>query len=491
MSASELILIGTVVVVLVVSFRRLGLAWGEVFLLPLGAAAVYLTLRLTVMQPQQAAASAIFLLAYALIAGERVHKTKVALAGAVIMLLSGLVPQQVALQGSAEVDGIDWNTIFLLIGMMVIVNITRQTGLFQWLAIKAAKAARGEPLAIAILMSLITAALSAGLDNVTTVLLIAPVALLIAVRLQMNPLPFLICIILSSNIGGTATLIGDPPNILIGSAAHFTFLDFLRIDGPVSLVSLLLFLLTLGLTLGRSLRLKPEQKQAVMALDEAQAIQDPHLLWRAVSVIALTLVTFGLHSHLGLQPASIAMGGAALMLLMHHEGPEEALREVEWPTIFFFVGLFIMVSALINVGVVGLLGEAVLGFTRGNLVAMTMLVLWFSGLASGVVDNIPFVATMVALIHRMAQSLHPEAASLVEASQAPDILPLWWALSLGACLGGNLTMVGASANLIVGGIAERAGHPINFITFMKYGVPVTIQGLILSSIWLWFVFLRH
>lgn len=490
MTANEVAVLVVAGTGLVLLLLRLRLGWALAVGLAVGSMAVYVVLRLLLMPATPALTTAIFVLAYALIASERLHKTSVALAGAVVMLLVGLVEQKEAFHGTAAVQGIDWNTIFLLVGMMVIVNITRHSGVFQWIAIKAAKLAKGEPVTIIVFLSLATAVISAALDNVTTVLLIAPVTLLVFQSLKLDPIPALISIILASNIGGTATLIGDPPNIMIGSSAGFTFLEFLQIDAPVVAVALLFFAATIWVVLGRKLRVSEAQRAAVMEFDESRAITDHKLLRRSLVVIGLTLGGFFAHGALHLEPATIALAGAALMMLLHVEGPEQALHEVEWPTIFFFIGLFIMVSALVKVGVVGMMGRGILEVTSGNPFAMTMLVLWFSALASGIVDNIPFVATMAALIHGMAATMHPEIADPLQAARAPDVLPLWWALSLGACLGGNFTLVGASANVVVAGIAARAEHPLSFTRFLKYGIPVTLQGLILCSIWLWFLFLR-
>lgn len=487
LEAFDALLIGAVLVVALKRFRvpsRLGLAMGTAGL------ALYVLLRLTCMTQAQAASTVVFVLAYGLIASERVHKTTVALGGAAVMLLTKLIDQHEAFHGAGEVGGVDWNTIFLLISMMVIVNITRHTGVFQWLAIKAAKAVRGEPVGVTIVMCAITAVLSALLDNVTTVLLITPVAILIFEALKVSPVPCLICVVLASNIGGTATLIGDPPNIMIASSARIPFMDFLRIDGPPVLLSMIIMLLAVRLVLGKRIQVPAERRASVLAFDESKAITDVRLLRRALVVVGLTLLGFFFHGLLGLEPGTVALGGAALLLLLHHSGPEEALHQVEWGTIFFFIGLFIMVSALVKAGVVAMLGQGILTLTSGNLAAMTLLVLWFSALASGIVDNIPFVATMAALIHSMARGLHPEAASALQAAHAPDVLPLWWALSLGACLGGNFTLVGASANVVVAGIAGRSGHKISFVRFMKYGVPITFVSLLVSSLWLWLRFLR-
>jgi Na+/H+ antiporter NhaD/arsenite permease-like protein len=391
----------------------------------LGAVVAYLGLRWAGLTVAQATTTTIFIVAYGLIASERLHKTTVALGGAMTMLVVGLVTQAEAFHGHGDVEGIDWNTIFLLIGMMIIVNIMRHTGVFEYIAIRCAKLARGEPVAIMLLLSTVTALLSAALDNVTTVLLIAPVTILIARSLKTDPVPFLVFVVLSSNIGGTATLIGDPPNIMIGSSARIPFLVFLEINGPVIIATMLVYLATVRFVMGKRLRVTPEQRQKVMEFREDEAITNWSLLRRSGMVVGLTLAGFFLHGPLGLEPATVALAGAALMMLLHHEGPEEALREVEWPTIFFFIGLFIMVSALVKVGVVAMMGQGILGLTRNNMGAMTMLVLWFSALASGLVDNIPFVATMNALIHGLATTLHPEATDFFGAAHAPDVWPLW------------------------------------------------------------------
>ncbi|MEN6641535.1 MAG: ArsB/NhaD family transporter [Armatimonadia bacterium] len=476
--------------ILLLTLKYLRVGWLVSAVVAVGAAVAFVALRLTIMQPAQALTTTIFLAAYALIASERMHKTTVALAAAVFMLVIGLIHQEEAFRGADGIEGIDWNTIFLLIGMMVIVNIAGHTGVFQWVAIKAAKIAKGEPVAVMIMMSLVTALLSALLDNVTTVLLIAPVALLVCQSLAIDGVPMLVFVILASNIGGTATLIGDPPNIMIGSSARLGFLDFIVVNGPIIAMVTAAFLGTVWLVMRKRLHVTAEQRAQVMAFDESKAITDHRLLRRSLSVLTVTLIAFGFHSVLHLEVATIALAGAALMMLMHREGPEEALREVEWSTIFFFIGLFIMVSALVKSGVVGMMGQGILALTGDNVPAMTMLILWVSALVSGVVGSVPFVATGTVLIHGIATALHPEATTFAAAAHAPDVLPLWWALSLGACLGGNFTVIASAANLVVAGILTQAEQPVTFVRFMKYSVPITLQGLILSSVWLWLLFLR-
>lgn len=490
MSGLEYALIIVVGGILAGAFFRLRLHRLIILLLPVASVAAYIGLRHTILNIPQAVTATIFLIAYALIATESMHKTTVALGGAVILLLLGLVTQEEAFHGRGHVSGVDWNTIFLLVGMMLIVNIMRHTGIFEYVAIKSAKIGRGNPVAIMILISLATAILSACLDNVTTVLLTVPASLLICQTLQINPVPMVMCVILSSNIGGTATLIGDPPNIIIGSAGHLTFMDFLRIDAPLVAIAFAAFAATIWLYGRRRHTVPLELRQRIAEFDERRAITDMRLLRRSLFVFGVTLLGFVMHGWLHLEMATIALTGAALMLVMYRRGPEEALRDVEWPTIFFFIGLFIMVSALVKVGVVNMMGQALLQLTAGNVAATTMLVLWMSAFVSAIVGNVPFTTTMTALIQSMATTLHPEAAHYVEAAHAPDIYPLWWALSLGACLGGNLTLVGAAANLVGVNIAARAGENISFLRFMKYGVPISLQSLVLSSLWLWLLFLR-
>ncbi len=437
-------------------------------------------------------AASIFVVVYILIASERVDKTKIALAGGALMIILGVVDQHTAFHGSDAVEGIDWNTLFLLMGMMIIVNVTRHTGLFEWLAIKTAKAGRGRPVPILVGMTIITAVLSALLDNVTTVLLIAPTIIVIYEALELDPVPFLIFAILASNIGGTATLVGDPPNIMIASATGFSFMDYIYVNGPIVGVIFLLLCGVIWFTIGRRVRITDEQRERVMQFDESRAITDHRLLWRCLVVIGLVFVGFAIHGAVGLEPATIALGGAALILLLHPEGPREILEEIEWPTIFFFIGLFIMVAGLVKVGVVETMGRGMIDLTHGNTLALTMVVLWFSAFASGVIDNIPFVATMTALLKVVAHDLHPDPTGLAAADiiTHPGVLPVWWALSLGACLGGNMTLIGASANVVVAGISSRSGHPIGFLRFMKYGVPMTIMSLAISTVYLYFRFFR-
>jgi len=442
------------------------------------------------MTPTAWLAAAIFIAIYVLIVQDRIPKAKLALAGGVLMILLGVVDQRTALYGSARVEGIDWNTIFLLLGMMILVNITRHTGLFDWVAIKTVKLARGRPMLILLGMSLSTAVLSGLLDNVTTVLLIVPTVIVIFEALELDPVPYVIFIIMASNIGGSTTLVGHPPNIMIASATGFTFNDFLRINGPVMALIFILFCGVIWWRM-RTSDLREESRRRVMLMDESRAITDAPLLWRCLAVLALVFTGFAVHGFVGLEPATIALAGAALLLLLHTEGSRRALREIEWPTIFFFIGLFIMVAALTHTGVVRAVGLAMVDATAGNPLALALLVLWVAAIAAALMDNIPFVATMTALLRAVAPELHPDPASVASVEQMivhESIQPLWWALSLGAGMGGNLALIGASPNLVAAGVASRSGHPISFMRFLRYGVPITLPCLVICSVYLWLRF---
>lgn len=427
---------------------------------------------------EQIFAAGIFVAAYVFIAVEKVHKTIIALVGASLMLVFGLIEQHEAF--FSEETGIDYNVIFLLVSMMVIINITVKTGLFQWVAIKAAKLAGGHPMKIMVLLSIITAVASAFLDNVTTVLLIAPVTIFIASALRVDPVPYLITEVIASNIGGAATLIGDPPNIMIASKAQLSFLDFIVNLGPVIVVIMIVYLITIRLVFRHRLEVEDERRERVMQMDEREAIENPALLRKCIFVLALTIIGFILHGVLGLEPATVALAGAALLFLLAREEPHDIFRDVEWSTIFFFVGLFVMVGALVKVGLIEDLSAAILDLTRGSMVATSMFVMWLSAFASAIVDNIPYVATMNPLVLDMAQELWPDLSG-TDLLHNPELLPVWWSLSLGACLGGNATIVGASANVIVAGIGEKNGYPISFRRFMLYGMPLMLESMVIAT----------
>jgi Na+/H+ antiporter NhaD/arsenite permease-like protein len=414
-------------------------------------------------------AVAVFVATYILLATDLLHKTVVTMIGAAFFLFLHILDSKEAY------SLIDWNVIFLLIGMMIIVGITRRSGLFQYVAIKAAKFARGEPIRILILLSLITALFSAFLDNVTTILIIAPVTILIAVELDITPLPFLICNAIASNIGGTATLIGDPPNIIIGSAARLSFVDFLANLAPVVAILLAAFSLFSLLVFRGQMKVSATRKARIMSFDERRAIENKPLLVQSLVVLALVLAGFLLHDALGVEVSVVALSGAFILtgITERHE-VENVFLEIEWATLFFFIGLFILVGGLVKLGIIKLLARYLLSLTGGNLKSTATVVIWISGLFSAFVDNIPYVATMTPLIQDVGSSFGVEA-----------VRPLWWALSLGACLGGNGTLVGASANVVSAGLAQKNGYRITFMEFTKYGALFTVISLAASSAYVW------
>lgn len=437
----------------------------------------------------------IFGVCYLVIMTERIHKTIVALFGAAVMIGLGVVSQDEAFYSHEY--GVDYNVVFLLIGMMVIVNIVRETGLFEVMAIWAAQRADAKPFRLLVLLALLTAGLSAMLDNVTTVLLMAPVTLSIAKRLELNPIAFLVTEALASNIGGTATLVGDPPNIMIASKAELGYLDFLVVLGPVVVVIMAVFLAAIWLIFGRKMTVAPHLQTAVRALSSRDAVTDRPFLHRCLWLLGIINVGFCLHSLIHLEPATIALLGASLFMLIGHarRKPEDVeelsyLTDVEWKTIFFFIGLFILVGGLVKVGVIRYLADQLVAVTRGNLAGSTMAILWGSAALSAAVDNIPYVAAMNPLIVDLARSLHPEITDYATLMHQRDILPLWWALALGACLGGNGTIIGASANVVIVDIARKAGYQISFWQFFKFGFPVMIGSILISALYLWLLFLR-
>ena len=422
-------------------------------------------------------AAILFVITYGVVMSEKINRAIVALVAAGLMIILGVINQEAAIRG------IDFNTIGLLVGMMVIVAITRQSGIFQYLAIWSAKKVNAQPWGILVMISLVTAVTSAFLDNVTTVLLVVPVTLLITEELKVKPYPYLFAMIFSSNIGGTATLIGDPPNIMIGSATGLTFNDFAYNLTPAILVIMAVTLVPIYFIWGRHLRATPEDRQRVMQFNEFEAITDWRLLKQCLAVIGLVVFGFVFAKVLHLEAATIAIFGAALLLLLANFGrdPEhqskhvlEAFNEVEWITIFFFVGLFIVVHGVDSTGLLKLLADRMLALTGGDLTATAMVILWSSAILSAIIDNIPFVATMIPLIKAMGPSFGGDAA----------LMPLWWSLSLGACLGGNGTLIGASANLVVAGFAERAGQPIRFIQYTLMAFPIMLLSIVISMFYL-------
>jgi Na+/H+ antiporter NhaD/arsenite permease-like protein len=428
-------------------------------------------------------ATAIFVVAYAVIITDKIHKTIVALAGASLMLLLKILEQHEAFH-VADL-GVDWNVIFLLISMMIIINIMRPTGVFEYLAIKSAKLGKGEPIRIMLILAAVTAILSAFLDNVTTVLLIAPVTLAVSRDLKVDPIPYLIAEALASNIGGTATLIGDPPNIMIASRARLDFMAFVYHLTPCIIIVMIAFLIVLKLVFGKRLQTTPELKAQVMRMNEHEAIKDMRLLVKSLAVLALVLVGFVLHGALGFEPATIALGGAALLLLISGiKEPHRVLADVEWATLFFFIGLFIIIGGVVKVGLITWMSERVLALTHKNLFATSMAVMWLSAFLSAVIDNIPYVATMNPLIVDMAKQIWPNESGLAVLQHA-QLMPVWWSLALGACLGGNGTAIGASANVVIVGMSEKAGNRISFARFFLYGFPIMILTVIIATLYVW------
>ena len=417
----------------------------------------------------------IFVAAYVLIISEKVHRTIVGIFGAMLMILAGIIEQETA------IHHIDFNTLGLLMGMMIIVNITSETGLFNFLAIWAAKKVKAQPVKLLVALSGLTAVCSALLDNVTTVLLTVPITFSITQQLKVDVKPFLIAQILASNIGGTATLIGDPPNIMIGSAVGLNFADFvLNLTAP----AIFIFAVTIAILLaiyGKDLHTQPELQDKVMRLDENSQISDATLLKKCLFVLAITISLFVMHGSLGLESATCALTGAGLLLLISATRNEsmiaKVLSKIEWLAIFFFAGLFVLVGALVETGVIKMLAAEAIQITQGSVEATAILILWMSAIASAFIDNIPFVATLIPLIKDMGEM------------GLSNLEPMWWSLALGACLGGNGTLIGASANVVVASLAAARGRAISFIEFMKIAFPLMILSIAISTVYVWIRYL--
>lgn len=407
----------------------------------------------------------IFVIVMALVMSEKVNRTIAALAGASLLLLLRVLTFDEAL------SYIDFNTLGVLVGMMIIVGIVKDTGVFEYLAIFAAKRVKGDPWKIILSLSVITAVVSGFLDNVTTVLLIVPMTFVITDTLELDPIPFLIPEVIASNLGGTATLIGDPPNIMIGSASGLGFTDFIVNLGPIAVVIFAVTFFLFYLVFRKQLQVSEEKKLEILSFDEKKSIKDISLLKKSLIVLGLVILGFFFHEQLNYPSALIALSGAALLLLLSRESVDEVFLNVEWPTLFFFGGLFILVGSLEKVGLINSLATIIMQFTKDNLLLTGIIIIWFSALASSVLDNIPLVATLIPLIKAMG-------------AQGMNISPLWWAISLGACLGGNGTLIGASANVVVAGLAEKHGYKLTFARFTKYGMPLMIVSIILSTLYL-------
>ena len=417
------------------------------------------------MNPSQIIAVVIFAVTMAAIMTEKIHRTAAAIAGAILLILTGVLSVE---SGFSYVDG---NTLGVLIGMMLFVTVVKNSGIFEYIAIRAAKAVKGRPWALMALFMVITALLSAFLDNVTTVLLIGPMTLAITNMLKLNPVPFFMTQILAANIGGTATLIGDPPNIMIGSAAGLSFNDFILSTGPAVLLVMLATVACFYFIYGRKLQVTQEAREIILGLDETKTIEDRPLLIKSVVMIVLVVLGFVFHAQLHLESCTIALTAAAIMLLIGRQDLEETVAGVEWTTILFFTGLFVVVGGLQETGVIQLLADWLMSATHGSLALTLVIILWFSALISAFLDNIPFVATLIPLILAMGNS-------------GMDIAPLWWAVSLGACLGGNGTLIGASANVVLSGISTRHGYPITFASYLKVGFPLMLVSILISTAYL-------
>ncbi len=411
----------------------------------------------------------IFGLVYIVISTDIFNKTVAVLIGSVIFIFSGILSEIKAFHN------IDWNVIFMLISMMIIVGIIKRTGLFQYVAIKAAKFAKGNPVTIIVLLSIITASFSAILDNVTTIMIIVPVSILIAVELGVNPIPFVIAEAISSNIGGTATLIGDPPNIMIGSAAGLTFNDFLINLSPAIIIIMTLISFIMYVYFKKKIEVTNERKARIMEFNENRSITDYPLLIKSLIILGLVIAGFLTHNLFHVEPATISLGGASiLMLLVGKKEVDKFFHEVEWETIFFFIGLFIMVGALVETGAIKMLATWLLKITNNDIKITSIMMVWISGIFSAFVDNIPYVATMIPLVQDISDKLGKEA-----------VMPIWWALSLGACLGGNGTLVGASANVVSAGLCSKSGYKLSFLEFTKYGLIVTFISLSISTVYIY------
>lgn len=413
----------------------------------------------------QIIAVGIFVLVMAVIVSEKIHRAVVAMAGAILMIVLGII------DFDTSISYIDFNTIGVLTGMMMFVGVVEKSGLFEFIAIKSAKIAKGNPWRIMIAFAVVTAMLSALLDNVTTVLLIGPVTFMICKMLNVNPVPYLMIEIMSSNIGGTSTLIGDPPNIMIGSATGLNFLDFIsNLSIPVIAI-LFMTIICFRFLYGRKFSVDKEAVEEVMALDEKKAIKDKGLFKKSVVMIVLVALGFVLHGEIGLESSVIALSAAAIMLIISRQNVEEIVCHIEWPTILFFIGLFVVVGGLEEEGIISALANFIMTATNGQVVLTMLLLLWISAVASSILDNIPFVATLIPVI-------------LTIEANGVDATCLWWALSLGACLGGNGTLIGASANVVLSGISKKEGYPITFLGYLKLGFPMMLLSVAIAMIYL-------
>ena len=417
------------------------------------------------MGTTQIIAIVVFIVVMVAIVTEKIHRALAAVVGAMVLLILHVV------SFDAAMEHVDFNTLGVLLGMMLFVAVVKLSGLFEYLAIKCARLAKGNPWLVMVLFVCLTAVLSALLDNVTTVLLIGPMTVTVCRLLDLDPLPFFLAEIMASNIGGTATLIGDPPNIMIGSAAGLSFADFVMVDAPAAIICLIVMIGLFYLLFGRKFKVDEEHKRVLMERDEREEIKNPTLLRQSVIMIILVTAGFMLHGSLGVESCVVALTAAGILMLISGERIEEALAHVEWTTLVFFAGLFIVVGALSEVGVIGMLAQALIDVTGGSTFIAMLVLLIASAIISSFLDNIPFVATMIPILLSM------EATGM-------DVMPLWWAVSLGACLGGNGTLIGASANVVMSDIAKKHGTEITFMGFLKYGFPIMLVTIAVSAVYL-------
>ena len=417
------------------------------------------------MDVSQIVSVIVFVIVMLAIMTEKLHRSLAAIVGAMAVLALHIMPFDAAM------EHIDFNTLGVLLGMMLFVSVVKLSGMFEFLAIKAARLAKGDPWKVMLLFVLLTAVLSAFLDNVTTVLLIGPMTLTVCKLLDVNPIPYFMTEILASNIGGTATLIGDPPNIMIGSAAGFTFFDFIVYDAPAVVVILAAVLVVFYFLYGRKMSVSEEHRARIMALDERTMIKSQRLLKQSYVMIGLVVVGFMAHGALGLESSVIALGAAGIIMLISGESIEEALANVEWTTLAFFAGLFVIVGAMAETGVIEMLARALIDATGGNVFVTMLVLLVGSAVISSFLDNIPFVATMIPILLAME-------------STGMDVMPLWWAVSLGACLGGNGTLIGASANVVLSDISKKNGYEITFVQFLKTGFPIMLLTVLIAGVYL-------
>lgn len=428
------------------------------------------------MSLDQILAIAIFAVAMIIIMSEKIHRSVIAIVGAMLVIILGLVefaePETGnVIEGAVHLtEIIDINTLGVLFGMMLFVAIVKQSGLFEYLAVRCAKIAGGQPWPVMMIFVILTAVLSAFLDNVTTVLLIGPMTLTICKLIKEKPIPFLITQILASNIGGTATLIGDPPNIMIGSAANLSFMDFLVIDAPCVIVILAIMLLVFYFMYGRKMSVSEEDRIRINKMSAHKEIKSKYLLTVSVIMIFVVIIAFMVHDQLGIKSSIIAMSAAGIMLVLSGHSVEKALHDVEWTTLVFFAGLFVIVGALKQTGVIAMLANWLVGITNGDTFILMLVLLFGSAIISAFLDNIPFCATMLPIIAAMQGQI--------------DVMPLWWALSLGACLGGNGTLIGASANVVLSDVAKKHGHPISFMRFTKVGFPTMMITVVIAAIYM-------